>query len=96
MEIVFKTKKLQKICSSYSIMKKEYGELMAKKLTQRLQELGAAPSVEFMLDARIGRCHALNHDRLGQYAVDLIHPFRLIFTESPPDSALIIEIVDYH
>lgn len=96
MNVQFKTAKLRKTCSSYSLMKKEYGESMARKITQRIQELTAADSIQFMLDAKIGRCHALNHDRLGQYALDLVHPFRLVFTELPPDSAVIIEIVDYH
>jgi proteic killer suppression protein len=26
-----------------------------------------------------GRCHELKHDRAGQLALDLCHPFRLIF-----------------
>jgi hypothetical protein len=47
---------------------------------------------------RLGRCHPLYGDRLGQYAMDLIHPYRLIFTQygNTVDIVEIQEIVDYH
>lgn len=96
MIIQFKTKKLERICSSYTLMKKEYGERGAQKLTQRLQELEAFSSIEELVQFRIGRCHPLDHNRYGQFAMDLNHPYRLIFTRREPDGVLIIEIVDYH
>ena len=34
-----------------------------------------------MIQFRIGRCHALKGNRKGQYAVDLEHPYRLVFTK---------------
>ena len=44
------------------------------------------------------RCHPLYGDRLGQYAMDLIQPYRLIFTQygNTVDIVEIQEIVDYH
>ncbi len=39
----------------------------------------SADTVEDMIQYRIGRCHPLLNNRKGQYAVDLVHPFRLVF-----------------
>ena len=53
-----------------------------------------------MIQFQIGRCHALLGNRLGEYAVDLVQPFRLIFEKDKDTGALkivkIIEIIDYH
>jgi len=57
---------LEKICSSYSNLKKEFGEKTANKLSQRLSEIRAASSLQFLLDNRIGRCHSLSNNRTGQ------------------------------
>lgn len=57
------------------------------------------------------RCHPLKAEREGQYAVDLVHPRRLVFAPSHEPvprkddggidldkvaSIIIIEVVDYH
>lgn len=71
---------------------------MAEKIHQRIDEIAAADTVEIMIRFRIGRCHALSSNRKGQYAVDLIHPYRLVF-EKVGDAiqvAKILEIVAYH
>ena len=46
----------------------------------------------------VGRCHKLKHDRTGTYAVDLTHPYRLVFEvkEDEIQIANILEVVDYH
>ena len=55
-------------------------------------------SIDWLVKKRIGRCHPLYGDRLGQYAMDLIQPYRLIFTQydNTVDIVEIQEIVDYH
>ena len=71
---------------------------MAQKIQQRIQEIESADSVDFMIQYKIGRCHPLNNDRDGQFAVDLVHPNRLVFEKE--DEAInvvrILEVVDYH
>lgn len=71
---------------------------MAEKIDQRIGEIMAADSVEQMIQYRIGRCHPLKGDRKGQYAVDLVHPQRLIFTKRGREIQIvnIMEITDYH
>lgn len=71
---------------------------MAEKIDQRIGEIKAADSVEQMIQFGVGRCHPLKGNRLGQYAVDLVHPQRLIFAKREEDIQIvkIMEIEDYH
>lgn len=99
MRVLFKSKKLGTICSSIEKAKKAYGGLRAAKIFQRIQEIKSASSIEFLVVHRIGRCHALTQNRTGQYAMDLGHPYRLIFEAIVVDdneAVCVIEIVDYH
>ena len=96
--VTYKSKSLEKICTDVSKAIRKYGEEIAQKIYQRLNEIRAAPSVEIMIQCHIGRCHRLEGNRSGQYSVDLAQPYRLIFTVKGEEIqiAKIIEIVDYH
>lgn len=59
MQIKFRTKKLEKICSEYAYSVKTYGPEMAVKINMRLDQISAADSVEMLIAGRIGRCHPL-------------------------------------
>lgn len=76
MEISFKTKKLKKLCEQTKQAEKELGQKGAKKLRTRMAELKAASSVTELC---AGRPHPLSGDRKGQFALDLVHPQRLVF-----------------
>ena len=109
MEIEIKTKKLAKILNNAKLIAKHYGN-SAKKIKIRLDDLAM---VDNLADAMTlpGRHHPLTSDRKGQFACDLVHPFRLIYEPSndplPIDEnnnliyskvtiVEIIEITDYH
>ena len=98
MQISNKTRKLEKICTIAYEAEKQYGTTMAAKIQQRIDEISAALSVEMMIQFHIGRCHPLKGNRKKQYAVDLVHPYRLIFEKKGNEIqiAYITEIVDYH
>lgn len=98
MQIKYKTNKIEKICTNAHEAEKKYNRDMSEKIQQRVDEIQAAPSVEMMIQFSIGRCHLLKGDRAGQYAVDLVHPYRLVFTKEGGkiQIACIQEIVDYH
>ncbi|WP_289002034.1 type II toxin-antitoxin system RelE/ParE family toxin [uncultured Megasphaera sp.] len=98
MEIHYKNKKIHKICTNANAARKNYGQEMARKIHQRIDELTAADSVETMLQYRIGRCHRLTGNREGQYALDLVQPYRLIFIQLNDEIQIVEvqEIVDYH
>lgn len=71
---------------------------MSEKIQMRIGEIEAADTVEEMIQYHIGRCHPLTNNRKGQYAVDLVHPYRLVFEKNGNKIQLarIVEIVDYH
>jgi len=75
-----------------------YGEEMAEKIAQRINELKSASDVEFLIRYFIGRCHPLKADRKGEYAMVLVQPYRLIFKETDFTIHLIriTSIEDYH
>lgn len=100
MDITYKSRKLEKICEDKKVSVKSYGIDMANKIKLRINEIRASDSVEEMIQYQIGRCHALVGDRFGEYAVDLIQPFRLIFIKDDDTKQIkvvkIMEIIDYH
>ena len=98
MKITYRTRKLEKICTDVSTAEKAHGREMAEIIDQRIGEIRAADSVEMLMKFHIGRCHQLKSNRKVQYAVDLIHPYRLVFEKHGDviQIAHIIEIVDYH
>ena len=77
----------------------------------RLAVLNSARTLADVPSTPPERCHPLRGEREGQYAVDLVHPQRLVFKpnhEQVPrkddggvdlekiTSIIIIEVVDYH
>jgi proteic killer suppression protein len=77
--INFKTSKLKKIFNSKKELVREYGEQNAKRIALRMAVLTNAPNLATVPMLRPERCHPLKGDREGEFAVDLIHPRRLVF-----------------
>ena len=98
LQIEYKSKGIQKVCENYSEAEKKHGQEMAQKIHQRIDEIKAALSVEMLLQFGIGRCHKLKGNRKNQYAMDLVHPYRLVFEKKGNEIQIanIMEIVDYH
>lgn len=98
MDITYRNKKIEKICTDAKVAIKIYGNDMAEKIHMRIDEINAADTVEMMISFHIGRCHPLTNNRKGQYAVDLVHPYRLIFEKNGDEIQIahIVEIIDYH
>ena len=88
MEITYKNNKIRKICTDIKVAEKTYGAQMAEKIDMRIGEISAADTVEMMIQFRIGRCHPLTQNRKGQYAMDLVHPYRLVFEKKEMKSRL--------
>ena len=98
MEVRYKSKSIEKVCTKASVAEKKYGRDMAGKIRQRIDQIHAADTVEQMIQFGIGRCHPLHQNRQNQYAVDLVHPMRLVFEKKGNEVQIanIIEITDYH
>ncbi|HEX6977102.1 MAG TPA: hypothetical protein VF185_01920 [Patescibacteria group bacterium] len=93
------------MCEKRSIAIKKLGLRNADLVVQRIMEMEAAASLQDLRILPGPRCHPLSGDRKGQYAVDLVHPKRLVFlpvtklneiAESLITEIMVIEIVDYH
>jgi len=96
--VEYNNKSIEKVCTNASVAVKKYGPRMAELISQRISEITAADSVEQMIQFHIGRCHPLEGNRKDQYAVDLVHPQRLVFEKKGQEIRIanIMEIVDYH
>jgi plasmid maintenance system killer protein len=69
------------------LLKRRQGDLRAKKIRQRLDDLYAANTLSAMKNLP-GRCHELKGDRHGELSLDLDHPWRLIFSPADVPPAL--------
>lgn len=111
MDITFKNSKLQKLANSSKEALRKLGKQNAAKLSQRLDELKAAGTLEDMRHLPAARCHELKGDRKGELAVNLHGGDRMVFkpnhdpTPTKDDGGLdwtqvtailVTEIVDYH
>ncbi len=72
-------------CNNDKLLKRRQGDLRAKKIRQRLDNLRAANCLSDMKSLP-GRCHELKGDHRGLLSLDLDHPWRLIF--APADDPL--------
>jgi proteic killer suppression protein len=101
----FITDRLKDFCQNSKEIAKKYDERNARTLIKRILEIQAAKSIHDLKMLPGPRCHKLNNDRGGQYAVDLVHPLRLVILpnyelgnedERLLTKVTIIEIIDYH
>jgi len=81
MDVSFKNKKLAKTLNEGAQLERIHGARQAKLIRSRMAVLRAAESLsDFKPYTKPERCHELDGDRAGQLAMDLDHPYRLIFT----------------
>ena len=111
MEIVFRTQKLARTFNSLKLLQRAHGDRMARAIASRLAVLNAAGTLSMVPVDPPERRHQLKGDRDEQFAVDLVHPHRLVFEpnhEPVPrrddggidtdrvTSIRIVGVVDYH
>ena len=98
MQVVYKSRSLQKVCTDFSAASRKHGARVANIIQIRIAQIQSADNIESMVKAKVGRCHALKGQREGQYAMDLVYPYRLIFEKLGDmiQVVRIVEIVDYH
>ncbi|MCZ0934170.1 MAG: killer suppression protein [Gemmatimonadetes bacterium] len=78
MDVVFKTKRLEKQCNSIQTGTRVWGADGARRVRRRLDDLRAAENLEVMRRLP-GRCHELRGELAGVLSLDLRHPYRLLF-----------------
>jgi proteic killer suppression protein len=75
---VFANTKMEKLFNSEKDLARKHGQ-QAKKIRLRMAVLRAAANLARVSSLPPERCHELSEGRAGQFAVDLIQPFRLVF-----------------
>lgn len=78
MDITFKTIKMEKVFNSERELDREYGK-QANAIKRRMVVLRAAKNLDRVSHLPPERCHELQPLGRGLYAVDLKHPWRLVF-----------------
>ena len=111
MDVTFRNTKLRKIFESQSILKRKYGVRNGLRIASHLAYLRLMSNLASVPSTKPFRCHQLSGDRDEQFAVDLVHPFRLVFEVAhdpiPRDefggvdklrvtAIMIMEVIDYH
>ena len=111
MDIAFRTRKLERIFNSAAALQKAYGARMARMIMTRLAVLEEAANLASVPTTPPDRSHLLRGDRAGQFAVDLVHPHRLVFEPNHEllpraedggidagqvTAIVIVEVTDYH
>lgn len=111
MEIIFGNEKLRKCCTSINKAIREWGDVRGRLVMRRLDQIRWAENLKDLMTLPQANCHPLKGNREGQFAVNVEHPFRLIFepaNEPLPglnDGGLdltritfvrILEVKDYH
>ena len=77
MEITFKTRKLEKQLTQPKELKKAFGQ-MAKRVSQRMEDLKAAETLAIMRTIPGTRCHEYTGNR-NELSVDVTGNYRIIF-----------------
>ncbi len=80
--IKYSNKTIEKVLSNEKLLIRTFGVSNARKIILRLNQIKAASSLGAMLTQRVGRCHPLSGDRMGQFAFDVEQPYRLIVMRS--------------
>ena len=111
MNIAFRTRKLEKTFNTAATLRKTYGERMARVIMMRMAVLKTARDLFSVPTTPPERRHRLRGDRDKQFAVDLVHPHRLVFEANHTPlprradggidiervtSITILDVIDYH
>ncbi|NRO04173.1 MAG: Hypothetical protein LKU_00703 [Lactobacillus kefiranofaciens] len=107
MEYFAETKKLTKVLNSPRLMTKEFGKDRARRIMARLDEFDAAKNLAQIPSDSPPRCHKLQGNLQGEFAVDVSGNYRMIFEGYDKNNVIstkkteivtvqIISIEDYH
>ena len=111
MEISFANRRLERAFNSEKELIRRFGVPMARKIQVRMAVLRGANNLGLVPRERPTRRHLLSQDRDEEFAVDLDHPYRLVFVPdhnpvprledggidvSNVTAIRIQEVVDYH
>jgi plasmid maintenance system killer protein len=79
LNIRFKTKKLAKIFNDAKLLDKEYGRQCSRAIQRRMRFLEAACCLADVPVEKPDRRHQLTGNKKDHFAVDVKHPYRIVF-----------------
>ena len=79
MDVSYRNAKLRKIFDSDTLLIRKFGSRRALKIIDHIAVLRYASNLAAVPTKGMLRCHQLSGDRDEQFAIDLVHPFRLVF-----------------
>ena len=79
MDIAFRTRKLEKNFNEAAALQKNLRDADGKAILLRMAVLKAASNLAQVPTTKPDRRHQLSADREGEFAVDLVAPYRLVF-----------------
>ncbi|MDY0214734.1 MAG: hypothetical protein RBS24_04345 [Bacilli bacterium] len=78
MEIEFDNLKVSKLFSNLSLMEREKGKEITRKIKLRCDQIHAAETFDIYLKNAPGKCHPLKGNRKGQFGVSIDRNKRLV------------------
>ena len=111
MHITFSTHKLEKIFNTEKALTRNFGDRMKDVILNRMAVLQVASNLALVPTTRPERMHQLTENLKDQFAVDLVHPYRLIFKPNHDplprkddggidrqrvEAITILDVIDYH
>ncbi|KQC11956.1 MAG: hypothetical protein APR63_03625 [Desulfuromonas sp. SDB] len=95
---------MQKILEDEKKLVNKYGYKQAIKITQRINELEAAMTLNDIQNIKAAGLHCLSGKYKNSYAIKVINPYRIRFTAdngmkedmNSITEITVIEIIDYH
>ncbi|MFC0276720.1 type II toxin-antitoxin system RelE/ParE family toxin [Enterococcus devriesei] len=107
MDVYGSTQKMSKILSKEKNIRKEYGDVIAKKVKQRITEFRAANNLKDISHVPPQKLHQLSGKYKNCFSVMITGNWRLVFEAYTSDEELTLEkelaviilvkeIVDYH
>lgn len=49
MEIEYRNKSIEKVCTKVAVAEKKYGSAMAEKIQLRIEQISATPNIEYLI-----------------------------------------------
>jgi len=80
LEVIFRTRKLEKEYKNFAKAQKAYGSDVARKYVLRINIIKNAKDIDELMKLPAIYCHPLKGNRQGQFAIKLTGFYRLIFT----------------
>ena len=78
MRVLFKNRKMKKLCEDFNKLKIKHGDQVAREIMTRIGELVSSENLSDIFKIPQARCHPLTGNLKAFYSVDAGHPKRLL------------------